>query len=100
MLFRSSKIALCPVWTESSLAMTIESLKRPHSVIGMRSFLLFGDRNVTGWKLKCCYTGFSSPDFKESTGFEPARQGKPGSADFESAALPLCQLSGTPIIIT
>ena len=37
--------------------------------------------------------------FKESTGFEPARQGKLGSPDFESGALPLCQLSTTIIII-
>ena len=36
---------------------------------------------------------------KESTGFEPARQGKLGSPDFESGALPLCQLSTTIIII-
>ncbi len=37
--------------------------------------------------------------YKESTGFEPARQGKLGSPDFESGALPLCQLSITNIII-
>ena len=36
---------------------------------------------------------------EESTGFEPARQGKLGSPDFESGALPLCQLSITNIII-
>ncbi len=30
---------------------------------------------------------------KESTGFEPVHEVNPRSADFESAALPLCQLS-------
>ena len=36
---------------------------------------------------------------KESTGFEPARPLNTGSPDFESGALPLCQLSITATII-
>lgn len=48
---------------------------------------------------KCCYIKGLSLYSKESTGFEPARQGKLGSPDFESGALPLCQLSTTIIII-
>ena len=35
---------------------------------------------------------------KECTGFEPARQGKLGSPDFESGALPLCQHSTTMLL--
>ncbi len=38
------------------------------------------------------YQGFSLL-LKESTGFEPARPLYTGSPDFESGALPLCQLS-------
>ena len=49
---------------------------------------------------KCCtnkkeplYIKGSQLYGKESTGFEPARPLNTGSPDFESGALPLCQLS-------
>ena len=35
---------------------------------------------------------------KESTGFEPARPLNTGSPDFESGALPLCQLSKNQLL--
>ncbi len=41
-----------------------------------------------------------NPQKKESTGFEPARPFNMGSPDFESGALPLCQLSITFHIIS
>lgn len=64
-----------------------------------KSFLLL--RRAFGEHLyfKCCYTNAFKHCIKESTGFEPARQGILGSPDFESGALPLCQLSTTTIII-
>lgn len=42
-------------------------------------------------------TGFLSL-YKESRGFEPLHRFKGGSTDFESVALPLCQLSKAHVL--